>query len=100
MANRTYSINLMSMVGSLSPQYVPLFEMTSAPLTVSIQLVSSALRFLTSKTALANNSGFTISNVEFIGSFIELLDESIAIIRNSLMGSPLQYMLILLLTLF
>ena len=93
MTNRTYSINLMSMVGSLSPQYIPLFEMTSAPLTISIQLVSSALKFLTSETALANGNGFTISNVEFIGSFIELSDESVSIIRNSLMGSPLQYVI-------
>ena len=67
--------------------------MTSAPLTINIQLVSSALRFLTSETALANNNAFTISNVEFIGSFIELSDESISIIRNSLMGSPLQYVI-------
>ena len=91
LAARTYSINLMSLVGSLSPQYIPLFEMTSAPLTISIQLVSTALKFLTSETALANAGGFIISNVEFIGSFIELSDDSISIIRSSLGGSPLQY---------
>ncbi len=93
MTNRTYSINLMSMVGSLSRQYIPLFEMTSAPLTISLQLVSTALKFLTTETALANSGAFTISNVEFIGSFIELSDDSISIIRNSLMGSPLQYVI-------
>lgn len=91
--NRTYAITLMSMVGSLSPQYIPLFEMTSAPLTISLQLVSTSLKFLTAAQALANGGNFTISNCEFIGSFIELSDDSIAVIRQSLMGSPLQYVI-------
>jgi hypothetical protein len=92
-ANRTYAISLMSLVGSLGSQYIPLFEMTSAPLTISLQLVSSALKFLTNAQVLAAGNNFTISNVEFIGSFIELSDDSIAIIRNSLGGSPLQYVI-------
>jgi hypothetical protein len=89
---RTFCITLMSLVGSLSQQYVPLFEMTSAPLTLQIQLVSSVLRFLATAQALASTN-FTIDNVEFIGSFIELSDESISIIRNSLGGAPLQYVI-------
>ena len=93
MANRTYCINLMSMVGSLSPQYIPLFKMTSAPVTIQLQLVSSALKFLTSEIALTANNPFTISNVEFIGSFIELSDESISTIEASLAGAPLQYVI-------
>ena len=40
---------------------------------------------------LANNNAFTVSNVEFIGSFIELSDESLSIVRNNLGGGPLQY---------
>ena len=69
--------------------------MTSAPLTISIQLVSSALKFLTCDQALGGviPNAFTISNVEFIGSFIELSDESVAIIRNSWGGAPLQYVI-------
>ena len=90
-ANRTYAITLMSMVGSLSPQYIPLFEMTSAPLTISLQLVSSALKIVNVAQTLAAGNAFTVSNVEFIGSFIELSDESISIIKSSLGGSPLQY---------
>lgn len=89
--SRTYCLSLVSMVGSLGGQnYIPLFEMTSAPLTLNIQLVNSALKFLCSASALASN-GFTISNVEFVGSFIELSDSSINVIRESLMGEPLQY---------
>ena len=90
--SRTFSINLLSLVGSLSPQYIPLFEMTSAPLTISIQLVSSALKFLNPSVNLGNTN-FSISNCEFMGSFIELSDDSIGIIRQSLMGSPLQYVI-------
>lgn len=92
-ATRTYAISLMSLVGSLGSQYIPLFEMTSVPLTISIQLVSSALKFLTNAQVLAAGNAFTISNVEFIGSFIELSDDSVAIIRSSLGGSPLQYVI-------
>ena len=90
--SRTYCITLMSLVGSLSPQYIPLFEMTSAPLTITLQLVSSIYKFLCVGLGLAADA-FTISNVEFIGSFIELSDDSISIIRNSLGGSPLQYVI-------
>ena len=55
-ANRTYAITLMSMVGSLSHMYIPLFEMTSAPLTIQIQLVSSILKFVNSLVALVSPS--------------------------------------------
>lgn len=90
-ANRTYAINLMSYVGSLSGgKYIPLFEMSSAPLSVEVTFVSSALKFLCVQTALANNN-FTISNVEFVGTFIELSDEAIARIREAQQGQPLQY---------
>ena len=44
----------MSLVGSLSNQYVPLFEMKS-PLTIEIQLVDSILKFINSGVALAEH---------------------------------------------
>jgi len=97
--DRVYGINLMSYLGSLGgSQYIPLFEMTSAPLTLELQLVDSALKFLCSRAALnvalqnpANY--FKISDVEFVGTFIELSDESINIIRASQGGQPLQYVI-------
>ena len=89
--NRTYALNLMSYVGSLSGgKYIPLFEMTGAPLSLEVTFVSSLLKFLCVSTALASNN-FTISNVEFVGTFIELSDEAIASIRASQGGQPLQY---------
>jgi hypothetical protein len=92
--NRTYALNLLSYIGSLSgSQYIPLFEMTAAPLTLEIQFVSSALKFLNCAVALAGNpiNTYTISNIEFVGTFIELSDESITIIKESRGGQPLQY---------
>ena len=90
--SRTYALNLISYVGSLGgSQYIPLFEMTSAPLTLEIVFVTSALKFLCCQSALAAGNNYTISNVEFVGTFIELSDESIATIRQSLGGQPLQY---------
>lgn len=92
--SKTFCINLMSLVGSLgADHYIPLFQMTASPLTIQIQLVSSALKFLCTETALVGgaNATFTISNVEFMGSFIELSDQSISMINQSLGGSPLTY---------
>lgn len=91
---RIYGINLMSYLGSLGgSQYIPLFEMTSAPLTLELQLVDSALKFLCTNVALAAGNTFKISEVEFVGTFIELSDESINIIRASQGGQPLQYVI-------
>lgn len=91
--DRTFALNLMSYVGSLGGnQYIPLFEMTSAPLTLELTTVSSALKFLCVASALANNN-FIVNNVEFIGTFIELSDEAVAKIRESQGGQPLQYVI-------
>lgn len=91
---RTYALNLLSYIGSLSgSQYIPLFEMTSAPLTLEVQLVSSALKFLMTDAALSNGDPFNVTNVEFVGTFIELADESINIIKESQGGQPLQYVI-------
>ena len=39
---RTYTITLLSLLGSLGSQYLPLFAMTASPLRLEIQLVASA----------------------------------------------------------
>ena len=65
--------------------------MTSAPLRVEIQLVDQlvkACNVLTNATAI---STATLTNVEYIGSFMELSDPSIAMIKDSLGGQPLQF---------
>jgi hypothetical protein len=83
---RTFCIPLVSILGSLGDKYIPLFAMTSSPLRLEIQLVSSVQQAVVSLTAW---SSFSISNVEFIGSFIELSDQALGVIQQSQMGAPL-----------
>jgi hypothetical protein len=87
---RTYAITLLSILGSLGNQYVPLFAMTSSPLRLEIQLVSNANMACCSPQALTS---FSITNVEYVASFLELSDSAMDIINNSLGGQPLQYVI-------
>jgi len=88
--SETYSLNLLSLVGSLSSSnYIPLFAMTSAPLRVEIQLVSSFIQACSELTGGA--STISLSNVEYIANFIELGDAAMSVIYGSLEGQPLQY---------
>ena len=91
-AVQTYCLSLISIVGVLCSQnYIPLFEMTSAPLRVEIQLVDAlvkACNVLTNNTAISTAQ---LSNVEYVGNFIELGDPAVAMIKDSLGGSPLQF---------
>jgi hypothetical protein len=88
----TYCLSLVSLVGVLCSQnYIPLFEMTSAPLRVEIQLVDTLFKGLNYLTLAGRTPGLTLSNVEYVGNFIELGDPAVAMIRDSLGGSPLQF---------
>ena len=87
---RTYSISLLSILGTLGSQYVPLFAMTSSPLRLELQLVSNANMFCCSDQALTS---FSLTNVEYVASFLELSDSSMSIINQSLGGQPLQYVI-------
>jgi hypothetical protein len=88
--SETYSLNLLSLVGSLSSSnYIPLFAMTSAPLRVEIQLVSSFIQACSELTG--GTSTISLSNVEYIANFIELGDAAMSVIYGSLEGQPLQY---------
>jgi hypothetical protein len=85
----TYCLNLISLVGTLcSANYLPLFAMTSAPLRVEIQLVSSGYQAMASSGAIAS---IGLTNVEYIGNFIELGDQAMSMVYGSLQGSPLQF---------
>jgi hypothetical protein len=88
--SETYSLNLLSLVGSLSSSnYVPLFAMTAAPLRVEIQLVSSFVQACSELTG--GTSTISIANCEYIANFIELGDAAMSVIYGSLEGQPLQY---------
>jgi hypothetical protein len=94
LAEVTYCLNLISLIGSLSSSnYVPLFAMSSAPLRVEIQLVDTffkACSDLTS-TSVGTSATFVITNCEYVANFIELGDSAMSIIYGSLEGQPLQY---------
>lgn len=83
---KTFCIPLVSIIGTLTEKYVPLFSMTSAPLRLELQLVSSAQIPVVALTAFAS---FSITNVEFVGSFIELSDQALSVIQQSQAGAPL-----------
>ena len=88
----TYCLSLISLVGVLCSQnYLPLFEMSSAPLRVEITLVPSILNAFNVTTVNGGVPSMTLSNVEYIGNFLELGDPAIAMIRDSLGGQPLQF---------
>lgn len=87
---RTYCLNLISIVGSLCQnKYFPLFACGSAPLRVEIWLQDqiSKCAYVTSDTG----STIQLDNVEFVASMIELNDMGMEIIRQSLGGNPLQF---------
>ena len=89
--SQTPCLNLISMFGSLSNSvYFPLFACTSDSLRLEIQLVDSIFKFCCC-TSSANQSTIAVTNVEFICNMIELSDEAMSIIINSIQGSPLQF---------
>jgi hypothetical protein len=67
---RTFCIPLMNFL-SYSEKYCPLYAMTGSPLRVEIQLVDNPLKMCNSEQALTT---FAVSNVEYIGNFMELSD--------------------------
>jgi hypothetical protein len=89
--SQTYCINLISLLGTLGANnYIPLFAMTSAPLRAEITLVNSGNLACASVGALAA-APFTLTNVEYCGTFIELGDVGMSMIYQSLDGRPLQF---------
>jgi len=88
-ANETYCLNLVSIVGSLCSQnYLPLFALQSAPLRVEIQLVDTVNKAVASLVA---GGSFNLTNVEYVANFIELGDPAMSLIQESLQGQPLQF---------
>lgn len=86
-----FAINLISMVGALAgDKYLPLWEMTAAPLRVEIVLQSSALRCLA--TVNDTITTFTASGVNYCGEFLELPDSAVAAIKSG-SSSPMQMVL-------
>jgi hypothetical protein len=87
----TYCLNLISMCGSLCQnQYLPLFAMDSAPLRLDITLVDTISKML---SCVSSSGTIAVFNVEYVANMIELSDEAMMTIVNSLQGEPLQFVL-------
>jgi hypothetical protein len=86
-----FSLNLISLVGALAGnKYLPLWEMTAAPLRVELVLAANAEQaMLVGPTATTT---FQLTNVEYIGEFLELPDSAIGAIKAG-SSSPLQMVL-------
>ena len=83
-----FAINLVSLVGALSgDKYLPLFEMTAAPLRVEIVLQSSLVRAMMVEGGAALS--FTATGINYCGEFLELPDSAISAIRAG-SSSPMQ----------
>lgn len=86
-----FAINLISLVGALSGEkYLPLWEMTAAPLRVEIVLQSAVNRCLASVNATITT--FTATTINYVGEFLELPDSAVAAIKAG-SSSPMQMVL-------
>jgi hypothetical protein len=93
-ASFPFAINLVSLVGALSgDKYLPLWEMTAAPLRVELVLQSTLVRAL-----MVEGGGavlpisFTFTGVNYCGEFLELPDSAVAAIKAG-SSSPMQMVL-------
>lgn len=85
----TYCISLISILGTLCPhQYFPLFACSSAPVRIEITFHDSIYKMMSASQAVAS---VQVSNIEYVGSFIELSDNAMQMVNSSLMGQPLQF---------
>lgn len=86
-----FAINLISMVGALAgDKYLPLWEMTAAPLRVELVLQSSAERFLMRLGGAITN--YTVTGINYCGEFLELPDSAVSAIKSG-SSSPMQMVL-------
>ena len=89
-----FAINLISLCGALAgDKYLPLWQMTAAPLRVEIVLKSSVVTSMLLVSAATTASPiFTVTGVNYCGEFLELPDSAISAI-NAGSSSPMQMVL-------
>jgi hypothetical protein len=88
-----FAINLISLVGALAgDKYLPLWQMSAAPLRVEIVLKSSVVTSLMSLAGTATAQIFSLTGVNYCGEFLELPDSAISAI-NAGSSNPMQMVL-------
>jgi hypothetical protein len=88
--SRTFnaSINLIALVGALAGgKYLPLWQMTSAPLRVELVLADNINKVMNFNAGTPTT--FNLYNVEYVAEFIELPDSAIQAIEAS-SSNPMQ----------
>lgn len=86
-----FAINLVSLVGALAGEkYLPLWEMTAAPLRVEIVLQSSLIRSMMVEGGTVLN--FTATGINYCGEFLELPDSAVSAIKAG-SSNPMQMVL-------
>jgi hypothetical protein len=76
---------------SMSDNYTPLWAMTGAPLRLEIQWENSIAKFLGASVAFTPSAGGCFRGVKFIANMIEVSDQGMAIIQQSLEGKPVEW---------
>jgi hypothetical protein len=88
-----FAINLVSMVGALAgDKYLPLWEMTAAPLRVEIVLKASVVTSMMSLAGSATAQTFAVTGINYCGEFLELPDSAVSAIKSG-SSSPMQMVL-------
>jgi hypothetical protein len=88
-----FAINLVSLVGALAGEkYLPLWEMTAAPLRVEIVLKSFLVQSLALVAGSATSPTFVANSINYAGEFLELPDSAVAAIKAG-SSSPMQMVL-------
>jgi len=88
-----FAINLISLVGALSgDKYLPLWEMTAAPLRVELVLKTSLVSSLLLVSGSATAPLFTVTGVNYSGEFLELPDSAVSAIKAG-SSNPMQVVL-------
>ena len=88
-----FAINLVSMVGALAGEkYLPLWEMTAAPLRLEIVLKASVVTSMMSLAGSATAQTFSVTGVNYCGEFLELPDSAVSAIKAG-SSNPMQMVL-------
>lgn len=88
-----FAINLISLVGALSGEkYLPLWEMTAAPLRLEIVLKPNLVSAVAFVAGSATAQTFTFNSINYAAEFLELPDSAISAIKSG-SSSPMQMVL-------
>ena len=90
-STRLFCVNLISLIGSLCPQYIPLFAMGSAPLRLELTLTDQANKAFCCTNGGNTDASISLTQVEYVAQYVDLSDQAVGMIKDSLGGQPIQF---------